>query len=79
MDKNIFLNSFFTVFFISITYRIMSSLSLTNKWILNQVINVLVSLLVFFILTRIWSYFKKKNKKRKNFKRIKSTKGRYSK
>ncbi|MEY9976438.1 putative membrane protein [Lysinibacillus sp. RC79] len=59
MDKKGLLIGFLTVFVISLTYNIMSSIQLSNIWILNQGINSIVSLVVFFIFTRIWSYFKK--------------------
>jgi len=59
MDKKAFLIGFFTVFLISGTYNIMNSIQLTNIWILNKGINLIVSLIVYFIFTRIWSYFKK--------------------
>ncbi|SFN24855.1 hypothetical protein SAMN05421832_12617 [Psychrobacillus psychrodurans] len=59
MDKKDFLIGFLTVFVISLTYNIMSSIQLSNIWILNQCINLIVSVVVFFIFTRIWSYFKK--------------------
>lgn len=59
MDKKDFLIGFLTVLLISGTYNIMNSIKLSNIWILNQGINLIVSLVVFFIFTRIWSYFKK--------------------
>lgn len=61
MDKKDFLIGFLTVFVISLTYNIMSSIQLSNIWILNLCINLIVSVVVFFIFTRIWSYFKKEN------------------
>lgn len=77
MEKKAILYGALTVFCVSIIYQIINSVPLTNIWILNQGINAIVSLVVFYILKSIWCYFKKKNLNRKNFKRIKSTNEKY--
>jgi len=55
MDKK----SFITIFLIYATLDIMKDIEISNMWILNQLIKLIVCFTVFFIFTFIWSFFTK--------------------